>query len=138
MRSLAARQIAETRATAAAELARTTQTLLDNADRRLRDSFQALAADALKDNRSSFLDLAKTSFEDIARRASLSRTLLYRMFKDKEDIYRAVFADWLLSRRPAVKEAANGPGSAYQRLLRVCRLIVLEPWAEMVQGADGR
>jgi DNA recombination protein RmuC len=33
------------------------------ADRRMRDAFQALAADALKDNRASFLDLAKTSFE---------------------------------------------------------------------------
>src|SRR5262249_55869954 len=75
---------------------------------------------------------AKTAFEDVARRAGLSRTLLYRIFKDKEDIYRAVFVDWLVSRRPAAKEAANGPGSAYQRLLRVCRLMALEPWAEMV------
>jgi DNA recombination protein RmuC len=32
-------------------------------DQRLRETFQALAADALKDNRSSFLDLARTSFE---------------------------------------------------------------------------
>jgi DNA recombination protein RmuC len=63
MRSIAARQIAETRAASAAEFAAATQTLLDNADRRLRDSFQALAADALKDNRASFLDLAKMSFE---------------------------------------------------------------------------
>ncbi|MGH8079512.1 MAG: TetR/AcrR family transcriptional regulator, partial [Lysobacter sp.] len=29
----------------------------------------------------------KTSLEDIAKRAHLSRTLLYRMFKDKDDIY---------------------------------------------------
>src|SRR5829696_7477345 len=33
------------------------------ADLRMRETFQALAADALKDNRASFLDLAKTSFE---------------------------------------------------------------------------
>ena len=39
----------------------TTRDLLDKADERLRDTFQALAAEALKDNRSSFLDLAKTS-----------------------------------------------------------------------------
>jgi DNA recombination protein RmuC len=39
------------------------QELLDTAERRLRDAFQTLAADALKDTRSSFLDLAKTSFE---------------------------------------------------------------------------
>ena len=33
------------------------------ADLRMRETFQALAADALKENRASFLDLAKTSFE---------------------------------------------------------------------------
>jgi len=80
---------------------------------------------------------AKTSFEDIARRAGLSRTLLYRIFKNKEDIYRAVFVDWLIARHPAAKEAANGPGSAYKRLLSVCRLMAFEPWAEMVGAPMG-
>lgn len=41
-----------------------TQQLLDKADERLRDAFKAMAAQALHDNRSSFLDLAKTSFEN--------------------------------------------------------------------------
>ena len=81
---------------------------------------------------------AKTAFEDIAKRANLSRTLLYRIFKDKEEIYRAVFTDWLISRRPAAKRAAKGPGSPYERLLNVCRLMVLEPWAEMVGAPMGR
>ena len=81
---------------------------------------------------------AKTAFDDIAKRANLSRTLLYRIFKDKEDIYRAVFVDWLVSRRPAAKQAAKGPGSPYERLLSVCRLMALEPWAEMVGAPMGR
>lgn len=75
---------------------------------------------------------AKTSFEDIATRAKLSRTLLYRVFKDKEDIFSAVSADWLLSRHPAAQKAATGPGSPNERLLDVCRLMALEPWADMV------
>jgi DNA recombination protein RmuC len=81
-RSRARRQLAEARAEMAAELAATNQdnkwlteevarqkqaiattdALLDTADVRLRDAFQSLAAEALKDNRSAFLDLAKTSF----------------------------------------------------------------------------
>ena len=81
---------------------------------------------------------AKTAFDDIAKRANLSRTLLYRIFKDKEDIYRAVFVDWLVSRHPAAKQAAKGPGSPYERLLRVCRLLALEPWVEMVGAPMGR
>ena len=36
---------------------------LAESDQKLRDTFQSLAAEALRDNRSSFLDLAKTSFE---------------------------------------------------------------------------
>ena len=63
MRSHAARQLAELRAAAAAELAAAQQALLEKADQRLRDTFQSLAAQALNDNRASFFDLAKTSFE---------------------------------------------------------------------------
>ncbi len=81
---------------------------------------------------------AKTSFEDIAKRANLSRTLLYRIFKDKEDIFRAVFEDWLVSRHPAARQAATAPGSAYERLIAVCRLVALDPWAEMVSAPMGR
>lgn len=80
---------------------------------------------------------AKTTFEDIAKRAHLSRTLLYRIFKDKEEIYQAVFVDWLVSRRPAAERAARGPGSPYERLFNVCRLMALEPWAEMVGAPMG-
>ena len=73
MRSNAARQLAELRAAAAAELAAAQQALLDKADQRLRDTFQSLAAQALNDNRASFFDLAKTSFE--AYRQPIADTL---------------------------------------------------------------
>jgi DNA recombination protein RmuC len=83
VRALEARRLAETRGALAAQIAAleqdnkwlrdeadrhkrafgATQELLDKADARLRETFQSLAADALKDNRSSFFDLAKTSFE---------------------------------------------------------------------------
>lgn len=75
---------------------------------------------------------AKTSFEDIAKRASISRTLLYHHFRNKEELFTAVFADWLLSRHPAAQKAAAAPGDPYQRLIEVCRVLVLEPWADMV------
>ncbi|CAJ2758536.1 TetR family transcriptional regulator [Burkholderia pseudomallei] len=80
---------------------------------------------------------AKTSFEDIAKRAKLSRTLIYRVFKDKEDIFTAVFAHWLLSRHPAAQQAAAGSGSPCERLFDVCRLMALEPWADMVGAPMG-
>ncbi|MRU32267.1 TetR/AcrR family transcriptional regulator, partial [Xylella fastidiosa subsp. multiplex] len=51
---------------------------------------------------------AKTSLDDIAKRANISRTLLYKTFTDKEDIYTAVFRHWLISRHPAARQAVEG------------------------------
>jgi DNA recombination protein RmuC len=73
MRSAAARQLAEARAAASAELAASQQALLDKADQRMRETFQSLASQALNDNRRSFFDLAKTSFE--AYRQPIADTL---------------------------------------------------------------
>jgi DNA recombination protein RmuC len=81
-RSHARRQAAEVRAETAAELAASRQDnkwlaeeidrqkaalgamqeLLDKAEQKFRDVFQSAAAEALKDSRAAFLDLAKTSF----------------------------------------------------------------------------
>jgi DNA recombination protein RmuC len=73
MRSGTARQLAEARAAAAAELAASQQALLDKADQRMRETFQSIASQALNDNRTSFFDLAKTSFE--AYRQPITDTL---------------------------------------------------------------
>jgi DNA recombination protein RmuC len=55
MRSQSRRDLAVARAQMAEQL-------LEKAEQQLREAFQSLAADALKDNRAAFLDLAKTSF----------------------------------------------------------------------------
>jgi len=90
-RSSGHRTLAEQRAALAAELAAArrdnewlteqvarerevlgaTQALLDKADRKLREAFQSLAADALHSNRAAFLDLAKASFEGFHQQATL-------------------------------------------------------------------
>lgn len=75
---------------------------------------------------------AKTSLDDIAKRAGISRTLLYKNYRDKEDIFAAVFTHWLVSRHPEAKEAAAAKGSKEERLLDVCRLMVFEPYEDMV------
>ncbi len=75
---------------------------------------------------------AKTSLDDISKRASISRTLLYRAFRDKQDIFAAVFQHWLVARQPDAQRASEAPGGPCERLLEVCRLMVLEPWADMV------
>lgn len=80
---------------------------------------------------------SKTSFEDIAKRANISRTLLYRIFKDKGEVFTAVFAHWLIARHPEARQAVSGSGTAEERLLTVCRLMVLEPWSDMATTPMG-
>lgn len=94
----------------------------------------ARRANILQAARWCFLNFgfAKTSLDDIARRSNISRTLLYRTFRDKEDIFVAVFEHWLIARHPQAREAATGKGKAAERLLAVCRVMVFEPWADMV------
>ena len=104
MRSLAARHIAETKAASIAELTAarqdlkwvredaerktaaldSAQDLLEKAEQRLRDTFQALAADALKDNRASFLSLAKTSFEGYQQPIADSLSRMDQRLKEAE------------------------------------------------------
>lgn len=74
----------------------------------------------------------KTSLDDIAKRAGISRTLLYKNYRDKEDIFSAVFADWLIARHPQAQAAAAANGDALERLLTMTRVMVVEPWQDMV------
>ena len=81
--------------------------------------------------RSCFLQFgfSKTSLDDIAKRANLSRPLLYRKYKNKEDIFGAVYDDVFDSRYPLAKAALDGRGSKPDKLLRIYDLIVVETWA---------
>lgn len=103
------------------------------------DDTTARRAKVLSAARWCFLNFGfqKTSFEDIAKRAELSRTLLYRLFTDKKDIYRAVFVDWLVSRHEDARASVKGPGAHAARLLEFCRQMVAEPWAEMISAPMG-
>jgi AcrR family transcriptional regulator len=87
------------------------------------DAAAARRSRVLEAARWCFLDFgfSKTSLEDVAKRADISRTLLYRIFRDKEDLFTAVFAHWLVARHPEAQRAVADPGSSYERLLEVCR-----------------
>jgi AcrR family transcriptional regulator len=76
----------------------------------------------------------KTSLDDIAKRAGLSRPLLYRKYRNKEDILGAVYDDVFESRYPRVEEILAGRGAARDKLLEVCEIMFVETWA-LVMGA---
>jgi TetR/AcrR family transcriptional regulator, transcriptional repressor of aconitase len=75
---------------------------------------------------------AKTSLDDIARRANISRPLIYRKFKNKDDIYTAVLEDLFERRYPRAEQVLTSPGSQRDKLLRVYEILLLEPWDELM------
>jgi len=77
---------------------------------------------------------AKTSLDDIARHANLSRPLLYRKYRNKEDIFSAVYDDVFETRYPTAEQILAGRGSRRARLLRIYEIMCVEPWA-LVRGA---
>jgi TetR/AcrR family transcriptional regulator, transcriptional repressor of aconitase len=75
---------------------------------------------------------SKTSIDDIAKRAHLSRPLIYRKFKNKEEIFGAVYEDLFEARYPRADEIVAGRGSKRDKVTRLLELFVLEPWAIML------
>ena len=90
--------------------------------------------------RSCFLQFgfAKTSLDDIAKRAGLSRPLLYRTFKNKEDIYGAVYDDLYDSRYLHAARSLEARGAKRDKLMRVCEIVIVEPWQEVMNGPMAR
>ena len=74
----------------------------------------------------------KTSLDDIAKRANISRPLIYKTFENKEEIYRAVIEDGFESRFPVAEKVLAGAGGKLEKLTRLSEIMMLEPWTEMV------
>jgi TetR/AcrR family transcriptional regulator, transcriptional repressor of aconitase len=74
---------------------------------------------------------AKTSLDDIAQRANLSRTLIYRKFKNKDDIFSALLDFMFEERYPKVEQVLSGSSSKRDKLIQVYELLTVEPWGEL-------
>jgi AcrR family transcriptional regulator len=83
--------------------------------------------------RASFLQFgfAKTSLEDIAQRANISRPLIYRTFKNKEEIFRAMYEDLFEGRYERVAAIVAGRASKRDKLRQIYEVLYLEPWEQV-------
>ena len=75
---------------------------------------------------------AKTSLDDIAKRANVSRPLIYRSFKNKEDIFAALFEYTFVERYPAVERLLDQRLSKREKLLRACEVLVIDVWDALI------
>ena len=77
----------------------------------------------------------KCSLEDIAKQAAVSRPLIYRKFKSKEEIFGAFLEDLFETQYRAAEHALAKPGSRRQRLMSLYEALLLDPWKELIVDA---
>ena len=78
---------------------------------------------------------AKSSLEDIAKQAAISRPLIYRKFKSKEEIFGAVLKDIFETQYRAAEHALAKPGSKREKLMSLYEALLLDPWKELIVDA---
>jgi AcrR family transcriptional regulator len=76
----------------------------------------------------------KTSLDDIAQHAKLSRPLLYRKFANKDAIFAALYDDVCTAQLRAAVPVARGKGTKAEKLRRLCELVCVEPY-ELISQA---
>jgi len=78
---------------------------------------------------------AKSSLEDIAKQAAISRPLIYRKFKSKEEIFGAVLEDLFDTQYRVAEQALAKPGSKREKLMALYEALLLDPWKELIVDA---
>jgi AcrR family transcriptional regulator len=81
---------------------------------------------------------SKTSLEDIANQAGISRPLLYKKFKGKTEIFAAVLEDILTKRYPAIEETLAMPLNNREKLFRIYKALILDPWDQLMEAPMAR
>ena len=80
---------------------------------------------------------AKTSLDDIAKRAKLSRPLLYLLFKNKEELFvetlRTLYVAEIESARPILDLAI----SKKEKLIRIYEELYVKPWTRILNSPSG-
>ncbi|TGK55909.1 TetR/AcrR family transcriptional regulator [Leptospira wolffii] len=74
---------------------------------------------------------SKTSMDDIAKQAELSRPLLYLKFKNKEDLFQGIFEHLMEGCYPKAEETLKEKLSPKEKLSRICEILLLEPWTKI-------
>ena len=80
---------------------------------------------------------SRATMEDIAREAGISRPALYRDFRNKADIYKAIAANLLDRAASAAEEVLAGTGPLEQRIARALEVGFLDHIIAISQSPHG-
>jgi AcrR family transcriptional regulator len=79
----------------------------------------------------------RTTMDDIARAAQMSRPALYLHFKNKRDIYRALAARMTLDMTASLQRLLDRPGPTHSVLLSAFDTAIIEPLARIAATPHG-
>lgn len=74
---------------------------------------------------------SKTSMDDVAKKAGLSRPLIYLKFKNKEDLLVGLFDQIMFGCMEKAMEVTSTKGSKKQKVQKIFDNLILEPWNEI-------
>jgi AcrR family transcriptional regulator len=75
---------------------------------------------------------SKTSIDDIAKKANLSRPVIYANFKNKEDLFLGICIDFMETTVQRAEIVLEKPLSKKEKLSQICEIMLLEPWERIV------
>ncbi|HEX4949316.1 MAG TPA: helix-turn-helix domain-containing protein [Blastocatellia bacterium] len=81
---------------------------------------------------------AKTSLDDIARRAGLSRPLLYLLFKNKEELFVETLRSLYLREIDNARLVLDLNLSNKEKLIRIYDELYLKPWTYIYKSPSGK
>lgn len=81
---------------------------------------------------------AKTSLDDVAKKAKISRPLLYLLFKNKDDLFVAAIRDSYRRFIAAARSAADLQAGKEEKLIEMYEELLLKPWNRIVKAAGGQ
>jgi TetR/AcrR family transcriptional regulator, transcriptional repressor of aconitase len=75
---------------------------------------------------------AKTSMDDVAKRANLSRPLIYLKFKSKQDLVRGIYFDFMKSALEQAESIMRSKIPTKAKLVNVVEAINVRAWEKVV------
>lgn len=74
---------------------------------------------------------SKTSMDDVAKKAGLSRPLIYLKFKNKEDLLLGLFDHIMDGRMEEAEKVVKSDLSKKEKLTKMFEILKIEPWSKI-------
>lgn len=74
---------------------------------------------------------SKTSMDDVAKKAGISRPLIYLKFKNKEDLLLGLFDHIMDGRAEEAEKVLSSDLSKKDKLMKIIEIVSVEPWSKI-------